>query len=230
MKVLVAEDDRDLLDLLSYWFGRGGYTLVPATDGEQAVQRWRTHEPDLLLLDINLPKLNGFEVCRRVREDSATPVIMLSARTDEADILRAFQLGADDYVTKPFSPKQLQARMQAVLRRTQSDKYTQVVSTLRVGDLELDVQTYAVTMAGESTQLTPLEFRILFMLAMNAGRLVPYARLVEYAWRFDPELDGQDANLLKSHVSHIRRKLGLPNQQQLDIQAVSRVGYRLTKS
>ncbi len=225
MKVLVVDDDADLLDLTSYALRREGFTVIPASDGQQAVQRWESETPDLVVLDANMPKMNGFEVCRKIRQGSATPVIMLTARGDEGDILQGLQLGADDYVTKPFSAKQLVARMRAVLRRCQADPYRQPVSLLTVGDLVLDLQSHEATKGGEPVQLTPLEFRILYMLAMTEGRVVPYARLVEYAWGYD---DG-DSSLLKTHISHIRSKLGMVGDAPGAIKAVPGVGYSLTK-
>ena len=225
MKVLVVDDDADLLDLTSYALRREGFTVIPASDGQQAVQRWESETPDLVVLDANMPKMNGFEVCRKIRQGSGTPVIMLTACGDEGDILQGLQLGADDYVTKPFSAKQLIARMRAVLRRCQADPYRQPVSQLSVGDLMLDLQSHEATKGGEPVQLTPLEFRILYMLAMNEGRVIPYARLVEYAWGYD----GGDSSLLKTHISHIRSKLGMVGDGPGGIKAVPGVGYSLTK-
>jgi DNA-binding response OmpR family regulator len=179
-----------------------------------------------VLLDARLPKLDGFEVCRRIRQDSDTPVIMLTASDDEEDIVRGLRLGADDYVTKPFSAKQLTARMQAVQRRCQTDPYRQAVSEVRAGSIVLDLQSHEATKDGKIVQLTTLEFRILYMLAMNEGRVVPYSRLVEYAWGYD----GGDSNLLKTHICHIRTKLNLPVGQKGSIKAVPGVGYSLARS
>src|SRR4051794_6371784 len=118
MKVLIADDDPDLLDLMSYALRREGYTVFAANNGQQALHRFESEHPDLLLLDVTMPKVDGFEVCPRIRREAETPIIMLTARDEEADIVRALQLGADDYVVKPFSTKQLTARMKAVLRRS----------------------------------------------------------------------------------------------------------------
>jgi DNA-binding response OmpR family regulator len=226
MKVLVVDDDVDLLDLTAYALRREGYTVSAATDGQQALHRWESDRPDIVLLDVNLPKLNGFEVCRRIRHESETPIIMLTARDEEEDVVRGLQLGADDYVTKPFSAKQLTARMKAVLRRSQADPYRQAVSVLRAGDLTLDLHSHEVTKGGKLVQLTPLEFRILYMLAMNEGRVIPYSRLVEYAWGYD----AGDSGLLKTHICHIRRKLDLPSERKGGIRAVLGVGYSLGRS
>ena len=206
MKVLLVDDDADLLDLMTYALRREGYDVLAAVDGQQALARWEHDRPDIVLLDGTLPKLDGFEVCRRIRHASSTPIILLTARDDEADVLRGLQVGADDYVTKPFSAKLLAARMKAVLRRSAADPYRQAQREVRVGDLALDLQSHAVTRAGTPVQLTPLEFRILYLLAMNEGRVIPYSRLVEYAWGY---YDEDTSTLLKTHISHIRKKLGL---------------------
>jgi two-component system, OmpR family, response regulator ResD len=225
MKVLVVEDDVDLLDLTTYALRREGYTVLAAIDGQQALQRWEADSPDIVLLDVNLPKINGLEVCRRIRQEGQTPIIMLSARYEDDDVVKGLQLGADDYVTKPFSAKQLAARMKAVLRRCQPDPYRQAVSEVRAGDLALDLQSHEATKAGRLVQLTRLEFRILYMLAMNEGRVIPYSRLIEYAWGYD----GGDSGLLKTHVCHIRRKLGL-TEGRGGIRAVAGVGYCLERA
>ena len=223
MKALVVDDDVDLLDLTTYALRREGYTVLPAVDGAHALQRWQTEHPDIILLDANLPRLNGFEVCRRIRQESETPIIMLTARDDEEDVVRGLQLGADDYVTKPFSQKQLAARMAAVLRRSSADRYDQAVSEVRVGDLVLDLNAHETRHGSASIELTAIEFRILFMLAANANRVIPYTRLVEYAWGYD----GGDAGLLKTHVCHIREKLNLPLGGNGGIKAIPGVGYKL---
>jgi DNA-binding response OmpR family regulator len=226
VKVLVVDDDADLLDLTAYALRRDGFTVIQATDGEQAMQKWEREEPDLVLLDANMPKMNGFEVCRQIRQASTTPVIMLTARDDEADILQGLELGADDYVTKPFSAKQLIARIKAVIRRCQGDPYRQPVSELTAGDVVLDLQSHEARKSGSVVQLTPLEFRLLYMLAMNEGRVIPYDRLVEYAWGYD----GGDSSLLKTHMSHIRSKLGLSGTGPGSIRAIPGVGYSLSRS
>ena len=225
MKVLLVDDDPDLLDLMAYALRREGYTVLAAIDGQQALQRWEAEQPDIVLLDANLPKLNGWEVCRRIRHGGQTPIIMLTAQDEEEDVVRGLTLGADDYVTKPFSAKQLSARMKAVLRRSKTDAYRQSVAELKVGDLHLDLQSHEATKGGKQVQLTPLEFRILYLLAMNEGRVIPYSRLVEYAWGYD----GGDSSLLKTHICHIRKKLGMPADGKGGIKAVPGVGYSLGK-
>jgi two-component system response regulator MtrA len=186
----------------------------------------RVDRPDIVLLDLKLDRLNGFEVCRRIRLESEVPIIVVSSSHDERDVLRALRLGADDYVTKPCSLTQLAARMEAVARRCRRDTADRAVRAVRAGDLELSLQSYEVTRGGdEPIQLTPLEFRILYLLAMNEGQVIPYTRLVDYAWGFE----GGDASLLKTHICHIRRKLGLPLDGPGAIRSLATVGYSLVK-
>jgi DNA-binding response OmpR family regulator len=226
MKVLLVEDDADLLDLLTYALGREGYTVLTAMDGQQAIRRWEESTPDIVLLDANLPKLDGYEVCRRLRHDGATPIIMLTARDEEEDVLHGFRVGADDYVNKPFSAKQLAARIKAVLRRAQADPYRQPMREVKIGNVRLDLQSYGVTSGDRQIQLTPLEFRILYLLGVNEGRVIPYSRLVEYAWGYE----GGDSSLLKTHICHIRQKLNLSAGKNGGIRAVPGVGYSLALS
>jgi len=223
MQVLVVDDDTDLLDLMTYALRREGYTVLTAQDGAQGLRRFEVDQPDLILLDVTMPKLNGFDVCRRIRQDSEVPIILLTSRDEEEDVLRGLQLGADDYVTKPFSPKQLAARMKTVLRRCRADSYDQPTREVRAGDLVLDLDAHQVTKAGQAVQLTRLEFRILFLLAMNEGRVIPYSRVIEYALGYD----GGNSSQIKTHITHIRQKLGLRSSGPGGIRAVSGVGYTL---
>ena len=226
MRALIVDGDQDLLDVMTYAFRREGYEVVTAATGEQALERFRDDQHDIVVLELNLSRLNGFEVCRRIRAESEVPIIVASARHEEPDVLRALSLGADDYVTKPFSLKQLATRMETVLRRCRRDAYAQVARTVRAGDLELSRETYEATRAGRApVALTPLEFRILYLLAMNEGQIIPYSRLVDSAWGFE----GGDANLLKTHICHIRRKLGLPLDGPGAIRSLPTVGYSLVK-
>jgi two-component system alkaline phosphatase synthesis response regulator PhoP len=225
VKVLIVDDDTDLLDVMTYALRREGYDVIGAADGLQALDRMKVDLPDIVVLDVRLPQLNGFEVCRRIRHISEVPVIMLTARTEEHDVIRGLQLGADDYITKPFSLKQLAARMETIMRRCRSDQYRRAASEVRAGDLVLRLQSYEVLRNGTPVQLTPLEFRILYMLAMNEGQIIPYARLVDYAWGYE----GGDASLLKTHICHVRRKLGLPLEGEGAIRSLPTVGYSLVK-
>jgi two-component system OmpR family response regulator len=225
MKVLLVDDDHDLLDVMTYALRREGYEVIGAADGRQGLARLEAEAPDIVVLDVRLPDLSGFEVCRLIRHESEIPIIMLSGRAEEEAILRGLRQGADDYMTKPFSLKQLAVRMETILRRCRSDQDRRPVSEVRAGDLTLSLQTHEVTQGGTPVRLTPTEFRILYMLALNEGQIIPYARLVDYAWGFE----GGDANVLKTHICHIRRKLGLPLKGEGSLQSLPTVGYGLVK-
>jgi DNA-binding response OmpR family regulator len=225
VKVLLVDDDADLLDVTSYALRREGFDVIGATDGLQALRRWTVDQPDVVVLDVGLPKLSGFEVLRRIEQNGATPVILLTALRSEDDIVKGFRLGADDYVTKPFSPRELTMRIRAVGRRGGRAVGDVMTRELRVGEMVLDVEGHEVRVGGmRVVRLTKLEFRILHLLALNLGRVVGSARLVEYAWGYDSGEPG----LLKTHICHIRQKLKLPRGRLGDILAVTSVGYRLT--
>ena len=226
MKILLADDDADMVDVTAYALRREGFNIIVATDGAQALRRWESDQPDLVLLDVGMPRMNGLEVCRKIRQSSETPVIMLTAAGDEEHVVQGFRHGADDYITKPFSPKQLAMRIRAVMRRSSNKPMAEPVSVLRVGQYTLDMESHQVTKGDVVAQLTPLEFRILYMLAMNEGRVVSFGRLVEYAWGYD----GGEPAMLKTHISHIRKKLKVVEGQPGYISVVHGVGYALAKS
>lgn len=223
MKALVIDDDRDMQVMVGHALQRAGYDVLAATGGQQGLERLEAGRPDIVLLDVNLPELDGFEVCRRIRLSSQAPIIMLTARSEEEDVVRGFRLGADDYVTKPFSVKLLTARMSTVMRRAKENQARRGDGRLRVDDLELDLQTMEVTKGGQDVHLTPLEFRILYMLAANPGRVVPYNRLIEYAWG----QEGGSPTHLKIRICNIRKKLDLPVDSKSGIKAVVGTGYTL---
>jgi DNA-binding response OmpR family regulator len=228
MKVLLVDDDADLLDVTAYALRREGIEVVPASDGTEALQRWQSERPDVVILDVTMPQLDGFEVCRTIRQAETTPIILLTGHTDDEHVVRGFQAGADDYVRKPFSPRELAMRVRAVWRRDLSPSRAphRPVREVRVNDLLLELDSHQVTRGTRTIRLTPTEFRLLYMLAMNAGRVVGSTRLVEYAWGYA----GGDTSLLKSHISHIRSKLQLPRGQPGGIAAVPGVGYSLTRT
>ena len=180
MKVLLVDDDRDLLQLLPYALRREGHEVVTAADGPEALRRWRAERPDVVLLDIRLPELDGFEVCRRIRESPDTPIIMLTGLGGELDVVRGLQLGADDFVTKPASIGQLEARIEAVVRRARHAAVYEHGApegpAVRAGDLTLNPETREASSGERTARLTPTELHILRVLATNAGQVVPYAR------------------------------------------------------
>jgi DNA-binding response OmpR family regulator len=223
VKILLVDDDVDLLDVTAYALRREGFNVIVAADGEQALQRWERDNPDVVVTDVFMPRRTGFEVCQRIRQASSTPVILLTAADSEQEVIQGFELGADDHIAKPFSPRQLAMRIRAVWRRSVGSTAPEPTRRLQVGDFMLDVESHEVSLGLDQIQLTPIEFGLLHILAANPGRVIPAERLVDFAWGYD----GGDVSLLKTHVCHLRKKLQLPRGGIEDISSVPRVGYRL---
>jgi two-component system alkaline phosphatase synthesis response regulator PhoP len=223
MKILLVDDEQDVLELLSRTFLRAGYEVVTALSGESALDLVTSARPDLVMMDVELPGIDGFEVCRRIRLDSQVPIVMVTARDEEEDVMRGFRLGVDDYVSKPFSARLVAARAAAVLRRTVQSTRKQRNDSVQAGSFDLDVNSFEVRKDGRQIRLTPLEFRILHILAANKGRVVPYERLIEYAWGHE----GGSPSHLKIRICSIRKKLGLPVTNDAGIKAVVGTGYTL---
>ncbi|HEY8785696.1 MAG TPA: response regulator transcription factor [Candidatus Limnocylindria bacterium] len=225
MKILLVEDDLDLLDVTAYSLRRERFAVIEATDGAQALHRWKVDRPDLMVLDLGLPRHDGFEVLQRVREKDTTPIVVLSGRGNEQDIFRAFTLGADDFVAKPFAAKHLALRIRAILRRSSAEPLEQSEPTLVLGDILVDPEVQEVRWADSYIRLTPTEFRIFHILAMHVGRIVTTSRLLAYVWGYE----GGDPNALRTHISHLRTKLDL-RAHGAAISGVPGVGYRFIAS
>jgi DNA-binding response OmpR family regulator len=229
MRILLADDDPDFVQLMSYALLRQGYRVSTAYDGSQALRRWQTETPDLVILDLIMPQLGGDEVCRRIRQESSVPIIMMSGRQDEATIVSGYEGGADDYIIKPFSHRQLIVRIDALVRRLNNGKQNgrdhNHAGRVTVGDLLIEPAAFQVWKAGSLLSFTRLEFRVLLRLAQSVGRLVETHDLAAFAWQ-SPS-DG-DAALLKTHVSHIRQKLSGAGGTPIDIRAIPRTGYILS--
>jgi DNA-binding response OmpR family regulator len=221
IKVLLVEDDPDMLDLTAYVLRRERFVVVEAADGAQALRRWKVDRPDIVVLDLGLPSIDGFEVLRRIRSESDTPILIITARKDVHDILRAFNLGTDDFIAKPFEFRVLIAHIRAILRRAKLTEQEIREPRVDVNGLSLDPETYEVTWQDRYCRLTPTEFRILYLLATNAGRVVSANRLYTYVWGSD----GGDANALRSHISHLRHKLEADGAAPGVIASVPAVGY-----
>jgi DNA-binding response OmpR family regulator len=222
MKILVADDDPDLLDLVAYALGQAGYLVVKAKSGTEAIGQYDAEGPDLAILDINMPGATGFEVCAALRERGTTPIIMLTARGDEQDLVRALEMGADDYLTKPFSPRTLLARIKALLRRARIEGASGPMSA---GRITLDAGDSTVRIGSDPPiSLTKLEFRLMQALLAQAGRAVHSDRLLALVWGHRGSGDRQ---LLKQLVHRLRQKIepdpGAP--RYLQTAAVS--GYKL---
>ncbi|MEO6185213.1 MAG: response regulator transcription factor [Steroidobacteraceae bacterium] len=222
MKILVADDDPDLLDLVAYALSQTGYLVVKASDGTAALANFEAEAPDMVILDINMPGMTGFEVCSAIRGRSTVPVMMLTARGEEQDLVRALDLGADDYLTKPFSPRTLLARVKALLRRARLERSTGPMTAGRV-TLDSDDNTVKVGTA-QPIALTKLEFRLMQALLAQAGRAVHSDRLLVLVWG---HRGAGDRQLLKQLVHRLRHKIEAnPGAPQL-LQTAAVSGYKL---
>jgi DNA-binding response OmpR family regulator len=221
LKILAVDDDAELLGLIAYALRQAGYLVVEAADGAAALTQFEREEPDLVILDVNLPRLNGLEVCRRLRASSRVPIMMLTVKGGEEDQVQALDLGADDYLTKPFSPRTLLARVRALLRRAGTER----PAPLAAGYVSLDVEHQSVTVAGNPpVRLTRLELRLLQLLLANAGHTLPAERLIRHVW--GSRGDG-DRQILKQLVHRLRQKIEADVAEPRYLVTVSGVGYAL---
>jgi DNA-binding response OmpR family regulator len=223
LRVLCIDDDTRLFELLASFLEPNGVGLVHAADGRQGLAALEGGVFDAVLLDVMMPGIDGLEVCKRIRQKSQVPVIMLTAKGDETDRVVGLELGADDYVPKPFSPRELLARLRAVLRRTSPET---AAPTLVVRDIVIDVAARGVRVAGAEVELTGIEFDILLTLARRPGRVVPRDTLLAQAGRDDVTVGDRTVDV---HVSHLRRKLGDDPRAPRIIKTVRGVGYVLAK-
>src|ERR1019366_5049497 len=224
--ILVVDDDVELCALVQEYLTVEGFSLKAVHDGEQGLQQALTNEYALVVLDVMLPGINGFEVLRRIRSVSKIPVLLLTARGEDVDRIVGLEIGADDYLPKPFNPRELVARIRAILRRTQSVAADVVPEVLSVGDVELDPATRSVLRAGQPVDLTSVEFNLLEVLLREAGRVVTRERLVNAVLSrkfmpFDRSID--------MHVSKVRRKLGDSEEDGDHIKTIRGVGYMFAR-
>jgi two-component system KDP operon response regulator KdpE len=218
--LLIVDDDKGLTQLLSDYLSGQGYSVRTVENGKLGLRAMYERQPDIILLDVTMPEKDGWETLKRIREVSNVPVIMLTARGDEADVLRGFSLGADDYVAKPFSFAQLAARIQAVLARSKSkDSQEQLVS----GDLVVDLPTCRVTRGGEPLELTPTEFKLLTVLMRRAGQVVSPEELVREVW--GPQYK-EEIGYVRRYIWHLRQKLELDPENPHYIHNERGFGYR----
>lgn len=218
--VLVVEDEPEIGEILEGYLRRDGFHTERAADGHQALNLLRAAQPDLVLLDIQLPEMDGLEVLRRIRSNGNTPVILVTARTEDLDKLLGLELGADDYVTKPFSPREVVARVKAVLRRATPTQATKPI--VRVGPLEIDSEKVVARLGSERLELTPTEFRLLETLARAPGKAFSRAELLGAAL---PDSDALE-RVVDVHLKNLRKKLELAGEAEL-LETVRGVGYRL---
>jgi two-component system OmpR family response regulator len=222
-RVLLVDDDARLYELLQSYLGQNGVQLARAKDGREGLTVLEAGGFDAVLLDVMMPGMDGLEVCKRIRARSKIPVIMLTAKGDETDRVVGLEIGADDYVPKPFSPRELLARLRAVLRRASPDA---VAEQVNVGDIAIDVPARAVKLAGADVELTGVEFDILLALVRRAGRVVPRDALLAEAGRGDVVVGERTVDV---HISHLRQKLGDDSRVPRLIKTVRGVGYTLAK-
>jgi DNA-binding response OmpR family regulator len=223
MKILVVDDDPDLLDVIVFALQQAGFLPLKASDGAAALELLQSERPDLGVLDINLHGLNGFDLIRAIRRQSAIPLMMLTVRNEEEDVVRALELGADDYLSKPFSPRVLVARVRALLRRTGGD----ADNLFALGPLQLNIELMTLDGLAEApVQLTQLELRFLQLLFANGGNTVATDRLLSHVWG---SRGGGNRQLLKQLVHRVRTKFKLEGGDDQLLQTVPNVGYRLSK-
>ncbi|PKO15068.1 MAG: DNA-binding response regulator [Chloroflexi bacterium HGW-Chloroflexi-10] len=221
MKTLIVEDDKTLADILAFVFNREGFEVIHANNGQSALKLWEQNNPDLIILDINIPFPDGFSVCETIRKKFDTPIIILTVRNDEEDIVHGLDVGADDYITKPFSPRQLMARVYAVLRRSNQEL---PASCRQVGNVQLDLDRQVLMVADQTPiPLTTLECRLIDCLMRNAGQVVNAEIIIDYVW------GTQDGNkeMVRQLVHRLRKKVENDPTEKTIIENIPGLGYSL---
>jgi DNA-binding response OmpR family regulator len=225
-RILVVEDDPNLLNALAYNLEREGYSVITAADGEQALEAARRENPGLVILDLMLPKMSGLEVCRILSHEMNVPILILTAKTEETDKIIGLELGADDYMTKPFSIRELLARVRAILRRSEMAGVTPAESDLilKIDDIEIDPARHRAMRHGEPLGLTPKEFDLLAFLAKNKGFVFRREQLLEKVWGYDY---AGDTRTIDVHVRWLRRKIEPDPQRPRHLITIRGIGYKL---
>jgi len=226
-RILVVDDDRDIVRLVRSYLEKAGYQVLTAYDGESALQVLRSEKPQLLILDLMLPDRDGWDVARMVRADSniaATPIIMLTARVEDNDKIVGLEIGADDYITKPFNPREVVARVRALLRRSQLQQESQTPQRLQVGQLVLDIGKRELSLNEEIINLTPSEFELINVLMQNPGFVITRDELADKALGYGSASAGRT---LDSHIKNLRRKIDRDSSLESFIQTVHGIGYRM---
>jgi len=225
-KILIVEDDQNLLATLKYNLRKEGYNTVTAVDGAEALDVARREKPDLIILDIMLPKLSGFEVCRILRKEMTIPILMLTAKTDEVDKIVGLEIGADDYMTKPFSMRELLARIRSMLRRAEMSKLQLAIEqkTLEIGDLEIDIGRHQASHKGARLDLTPKEYDLLVFLATNKGLVFSREQLLDKVWGYDYAGDTRTVDV---HIRWLRQKIESDPAKPEHLVTVRGTGYKL---
>ena len=226
MKILIVDDEKDIVDLLAYNLEKEGHEVLKAYDGERAMQIVRSKAPDLLILDLMLPGIQGLEVCKRLRQDPSTaliPIIMLTAKGDDIDKILGLEVGADDYITKPFSVKELMARVKAVLRRADVRKQPEKAETVEFKGLRIDLKSYEVTVNGRNVNLSPTEFKLLRFLCQNPGRVYSRDQILDQVWGDESYVEPRTVDV---HIRRLRAQIEPDDNSPDYIVTVRGVGYK----
>ena len=228
MNILVCDDDRAIVDAIEIYLSQEGYTVLKAYDGLEAIRMLEENEVHLLLLDIMMPRLDGIRATMKIRENNSVPIIFLSAKSEDVDKILGLNIGADDYITKPFNPLELTARVKSLLRRyTQLGAMTETrPSTFRIGGLFMDDERKEVTVDGEPVKLTPIEYRILLLLVQNPGRVFSISQIYERIWK-EEAISGD--NTVAVHIRHIREKIEINPKDPRYLKVVWGVGYKIER-
>jgi len=225
--ILIIEDERELTKILTSYLENAGYYVVSAHRGDTGYSTWQQKKPDLVLLDLNLPGMDGLDIAREIRRQSQVPILILTARVEEIDRLIGLEIGADDYITKPFSPREVVARVKAVLRRSGSAQLS--VQILRVADLEIDLDAHTVKRAGVFLELTPTEYNILTTLASQPGRVFSRAQILKTVQPDSIVFEGFERTV-DAHIKNLRHKLEPNPKVPQYVETVFGVGYRFSKT
>jgi two-component system, OmpR family, alkaline phosphatase synthesis response regulator PhoP len=227
-KVLVVDDEQHIITLLQYNLEQNGFQVITAMDGEEGRDLALSHKPDFIVLDLMLPKLDGIEVCKQLRQQKlSTPILMLTAKGDEFDKVLGLELGADDYMTKPFSPREVIARIKAILRRTRQSNDQQEEEDkdhIKIADLKIFPEKYEAYFAGELIELTPKEFELLLYLVTNKGRVLTRDQLLSAVWKYD---FAGDTRIVDVHISRLRDKIEKNSKKPIYIKTIRGLGYKL---
>ncbi|MCF6092961.1 response regulator transcription factor [Microaerobacter geothermalis] len=224
-KVLVVDDEQSIVTLLQFNLTKAGFEVETAMDGLMALQMVNQSTPDFIILDLMLPELDGMEVCKQLRQgNNDVPILMLTAKDDEIDKILGLELGADDYLTKPFSPREVIARIKAILRRSQGrETDQQAKKVIEIGDLSIDIDKHEVRIDGQMIDLTPKEFELLIYLAQHRGKVMSREQLLNQVWNFDYM---GDTRIVDVHVSHLREKIEANSRQPEYIKTIRGLGYK----
>lgn len=221
--ILIADDNKEIVDLLKIYAQKEGYQYICAYDGEQALKYFKERNPSLILLDVMMPKINGFDVCKQIRQTSNVPIIIISAKAEEQERILGLDIGADDYVIKPFSPREVLMRVKTVLRRVADESVDEKSKKIEVAGLVIDMNSYEASVNGKAVILTKKEIEILWLFATNPGRVFTRDHLLENIWGY--EYFG-DTRTVDTHIKRIRTKLDIDDSVGFDIKTVWGVGYK----